>query len=526
MTTNYNLAGAIHRHGLHTPDAVAVAYKGQSVSYRGLSQRAARLAQELRRSEHWQGDDGQPPRVGILASRGIDACVALLGTCWAGATYVPIGLKLPEERMLTILSLCKLTAIVADADGAKLLSERLRAACPPVLICSANDAVREEIDVIAAAGEALLPDLADAPMPMAGSDLAYIIFTSGTTGVPKGVMISAAAARHYAQMISRLLDLRASDRALETCELTFDFSVHNMFSTWEAGAALHILPATVVMNAVKFVRNAQLTVWNSVPSLVGMLRQLKTLHPDSLESLRVTVFGGEALPEGTVAAWRVAAPNTAIFNLYGPTEATVFCLGQEVADDTPITAGRDFIAIGTPLPGNAAMIVDGNNEAVLGETPGELAVAGVQLADGYLNDPQMTAARFPTIHGKRWYLTGDLASVDAAGIFHCLGRIDNQVKVLGYRVELEEVDAHLRAVSGIDLVGAVAWPTVDGMARGIVGFLGARAVDSVQLIREIKTRLPAYMVPNQLIALETVPLNQSGKVDRQALRRLLDKDPA
>jgi D-alanine--poly(phosphoribitol) ligase subunit 1 len=163
MTTNYNLAGAIHRHGLHTPDAVAVAYKGQSVSYRELSQRAARLAQALRQSEHWQGDHGQPPRVGILASRGIDACVALLGTCWAGATYVPIGLKLPEERMLTILSLCELTAIVADADGAKLLSERLRAACPPVLICSANEPMHEEIDAIAAAGEAVLPGLADAP---------------------------------------------------------------------------------------------------------------------------------------------------------------------------------------------------------------------------------------------------------------------------------------------------------------------------------------------------------------------------
>jgi D-alanine--poly(phosphoribitol) ligase subunit 1 len=527
MTTNYNLAGAIHRHGLHTPDAVAVAYKGQSVSYRELAQRAARLAQALRQSEHWQGDDGQPPRVGILASRGIDACVALLGTCWAGATYVPIGLKLPEERMLTILSLCKLTAIVADADGAKLLSERLRAACPPVLICSANEPMHEEIDSHRSGrgGGAARASLT-LPHPWPAATLPISFSPRERPACPKGVMISAAAARHYAQMISRLLELRASDRALETCELTFDFSVHNMFSTWEAGAALHILPATVVMNAVKFARNAKLTVWNSVPSLVGMLRQLKTLHPDSLEDLRVTVFGGEALPESTVAAWRVAAPNTAIFNLYGPTEATVFCLGQEVADDTPITAGRDFIAIGTPLPGNAAMIVDGNNEAVLGETPGELAVAGVQLADGYLNDPQMTAARFPTINGKRWYLTGDLASVDAAGIFHCLGRIDNQVKVLGYRVELEEVDAHLRAVSGIDLVGAVAWPTVDGMARGIVGFLGARAVDSVQLIRDIKTRLPAYMVPNQLIALETVPLNQSGKVDRQALRRLLDKDPA
>jgi D-alanine--poly(phosphoribitol) ligase subunit 1 len=165
MTTNYNLAGAIHRHGLDTPDAVAVAYKGQSISYRELAQRAARLAQELRRSEHWQAYDGQPPRVGILASRGIDACVALLGTCWAGATYVPIGLKLPEERMLTILSLCKLTAIVADADGAKLLSERLRSACPPVLTCSANDVMREEIDSIAPAGKALLPTSLTLPRP-------------------------------------------------------------------------------------------------------------------------------------------------------------------------------------------------------------------------------------------------------------------------------------------------------------------------------------------------------------------------
>ena len=530
MSTNYNLASAIHRHGLQTPDAVAVAYKGQSVSYRELAERAARLAQELRQSEHWSADDGQPPRVGILASRGIDACVALLGACWAGASYVPIGLKLPEERILTILSLCKLTAIVADADGVKLLSERVRAACPPLVICAASDpdaalAKPGESPAAAPGGGSSSPQGLAAPEPMAAGDVAYIIFTSGTTGVPKGVMISAAAARHYAQMIARHLDLRATDRALETCELTFDFSVHNMFSTWEAGAALHILPATVVMNAVKFVRNAQLTVWNSVPSLVGMLRQVKTLHADSLKDLRVTVFGGEALPEGTVAAWRVAAPNTAIFNLYGPTEATVFCLGQAVEHDTAITAGRDFIAIGTPLPGNEAMIVDGHKQVLANGEAGELAVAGVQLADGYLNEPQLTAERFPTINGKRWYLTGDLASVDAAGTFHCLGRIDNQVKVLGYRVELEEIDAHLRAVSGIDLVGAVAWPTVDGMARGIVGFVAASSLDSVQVIRDLKARLPAYMVPNQLVALASMPLNQSGKVDRQALRKQLEQDP-
>ena len=163
------------------------------------------------------------------------------------------------------------------------------------------------------------------PAIMSASDTAYIIFTSGTTGIPKGVMISSGAARHYVTMITDYLGLKASDLALETCELSFDFSVHNMFSTWQVGASLYILPATTVMNAVKFARNSGLTVWNSVPSLGGMLRQLKALAPDSLAGLRITVFGGEQLPASTVAAWQVAAPNSAIVILYGPTEAKVFC---------------------------------------------------------------------------------------------------------------------------------------------------------------------------------------------------------
>ena len=131
---------------------------------------------------------------------------------------------------------------------------------------------------------------------MAPNDAAYIIFTSGTTGTPKGVVISVQAARHYCQTIQSVLGLKPSDRALETCDLSFDFSVHNMFSVWEAGGSLHILPATSVMNAVKFVRAQQLTVWNSVPSLAGMLRQIKALAAESMPNLRITVFGGEQLP--------------------------------------------------------------------------------------------------------------------------------------------------------------------------------------------------------------------------------------
>lgn len=523
MEINSNLACTIHRHSLSTPDAPAVVCRGQSLNYAEFASGANRIADCLRQSSHWQHPAGSPPRIGILASRGIDACVALMGACWAGATYVPIGLKLPEERILTLLSLCNLSAIIADAEGAKLLSERVLAACPPIVIhtdTAPTAPANAAVELIAL--DTLPPTSATEPALMAASDTAYIIFTSGTTGVPKGVMISAGAARHYMAMISKQLGLQASDRALETCELSFDFSVHNMFSTWEAGASLHILPATMVMNAVKFAQNSGLTVWNSVPSLAGMLRQIKALKPDSLSSLRLTVFGGEQLPEGAVEAWQSAAPNSTVFNLYGPTEATVFCLAQ--ATPLSITPGRGVVAIGAPLPGNEAAIFDTHGQAVADGTPGELAIAGVQLADGYHGAPELTAARFPTQDGKRWYLTGDLAIKDAAGTFHCLGRIDNQVKVMGYRVELEEVDAHLRVTSGADVVGSVAWPLVDGMAHGIVCFIGALTIDDAGVIADLKKRIPPYMVPSRVIALENMPLNQSGKVDRNALRQWLDRE--
>ena len=412
MKINANLANTIYRHSLNIPDAPAVVCRGQTLTYREFAGKAAQIAAVLCHSAAWQGPAGNPPRVGILASRGIDACVALMGACWAGATYVPIGLKLPEERILTLLSLCNLSAIIADEEGAKLLSEQVLAACPPIVIHTGKaptTPVNAVVNLIA------LDDLpttlaTESPTPpalMAASDTAYIIFTSGTTGVPKGVMISAGAARHYVAMITEKLGLQTSDRALETCELSFDFSVHNMFSTWEAGASLHILPATMVMNAVKFAQNSGLTVWNSVPSLAGMLRQIKALKPDSLSSLRLTVFGGEQLPEGAVTSWQSAAPNSTIFNLYGPTEATVFCLAQ--ATPLSITPGRAVVAIGEPLPGNEAAIFDAHGQTVADGTPGELAIAGVQLADGYLGTPELSAARFPVRDGKRWYLTGDLA---------------------------------------------------------------------------------------------------------------------
>ena len=530
MQKNYNLAYAIHRHSLSSPETTAIVSKGRSLSYRELAERAARLASCLTQNPDWPRQGGGIPRVGLLASRGVDACVALIGACWSGATYVPISMKQPEDRILGLFAQCGLSAIITDDEGAKLLSERLLAACPPLVIHTGQtplDARPGTNETVKRIDLADLPAVSPKePAHLKASDTAYIIFTSGTTGAPKGVMISAGCARHYATMVAKHLGLRANDRALETCELSFDFSVHNMFSTWQAGAALHILPASTVMNAVKFARNSGLTVWNSVPSLASMLRQVKALAPDSLATLRVTVFGGEQLPANTISAWQSAAPNSQIFNLYGPTEATVFCLGHSVAAHLQLAPGRDVISIGTPLPGNEAMIVDENDRPVVDGTSGELLIAGNQLADGYLEASELTARRFPSLNGKRWYRTGDLALRDVGGDFYCLGRLDNQVKIMGYRVELEEIDAHLRTVSGADVVGSIAWPLTDSGARGIVSFVHASGIDSEQVIDALKGRIPSYMLPSRVIALNEMPLNSNGKVNRHALRQLLEGSTA
>lgn len=508
MQNSDSLSTAIYRHACSTPHALAIVFNDQSLSYGDFARRAASLAAKLINHPNWRIPSDRPPRVGLLASRSIDACVALMGACWAGATYVPLSPKQPEERILAVIEQCGLEAIITDATGEAMLTPHLRSKCPPIVLPASQENHSEVLSQ---------------PVLMDSGDIAYIIFTSGSTGAPKGVMISLGAARHYIATIVSWLGLHADDRALETCELSFDFSVHNMFSTWEAGACLYILPAARVMNAVKFARTAELTVWNSVPSLVGMLRQLKALVPDSLPRLRLTVFGGEQLPAGAVDTWRQAAPQSAIVNLYGPTEATVFCLAQKVESPLPLAPGRDVVAIGLPLTGTQVRIIDPEGADVSPGTVGELLIGGEQLAVGYLGQAELTAQRFPVLGDERWYRSGDLAVQDKAGRFHCLGRIDNQVKVLGYRVELEEVDAHLRQVANVDLVGSVAWPVVDGMARGIVSFIGRESVDAEAITTAMLARIPSYMVPQRVIALEHLPLNASGKVDRRALVQHLER---
>ena len=231
---------------------------------------------------------------------------------------------------------------------------------------------------------------------------------------------------------------------------------------------------------------------------------------------------------GASLAWQAAAPGSVIDNLYGPTEATVDCAGQRVEPGaTPVvTPGRGVLAIGAPHPGTELAVLGPDRRPLPVGEAGELAIAGRQLTLGYLGAPAATAERFPVIDGKRWYLTGDIALEDAAGVFHHLGRADNQIKIQGHRVELEDIEAHARAVAGTDQVAAVAWPMEDGVARAIVCFVAQSELPAGRIREALRGRVPSYMVPAAVHEVAALPLNANGKLDRRALVARLEAGTA
>jgi D-alanine--poly(phosphoribitol) ligase subunit 1 len=278
-----------------------------------------------------------------------------------------------------------------------------------------------------------------------------------------------------------------------------------------------------LMGPSRFIRERQLTVWFSVPSVVAFMQDMKMLTAGAFPSLRYSAFCGEPLPATSVRAWQQACHNGVIDNIYGPTEATVACLSQRCSEPFVVTKERGTIAIGTPFHGTEVAIVDASCNFLASGDNGELALSGKQVAKGYFKDPQKTAARFPSINDKTWYLTGDLAYQDADGRFHHLGRTDNQVKVLGHRIELEDVEAHLREVCAADSVAAVAWPIANGSAEGIVAFVAGSSLSAAEVRERMQRRVPKYMVPTEVRFLPRLPVSASGKTDRKTLTAMLSE---
>ncbi|MET8944522.1 amino acid adenylation domain-containing protein [Streptomyces sp. NPDC004542] len=495
----------------HGDRRTALEVAGEHLTYAELDATAHRLAGEL-----VAGHGGVPSRVGLLAARSTAAYAGYLAVQRLGATVVPLNPSFPPARNATIARDARLDLVIAEEDAPG------HADLPvPVVRLSAQR--------MAALRTGAVPEL---PASTAGpDDLAYILFTSGSTGRPKGVPIAHRNVSAYLGHVIPRYELGPGARVSQTFDLTFDPSVYDMFAAWGSGATLVVPGRKDLLSPVRFVNRMRITHWNSVPSVASIALRLRALKPGSMPTLRWSLFCGEALMLTHAEAWRAAAPASTLENIYGPTEMTVtwteFRLPAR-GEDWPRPA-NGTVPIGTPYPGQEHLVVGEDGRPA---PDGELCVRGSQRFPGYL-DPADNIGRFLSFDGDRavpydgarpltaahWYRTGDRVTTLDGELVH-LGRLDHQLKIRGYRVELGEIESALLAQTGVveAVVAAVHGP--DGEVELAAVYTGSTR-DTEGLLARLRERLPAYMVPSSLTALDALPLNANGKVDRGALTALL-----
>lgn len=504
--------------------ALVIAEK--SYSYRELIEKAYQIADKL---GELKATDNKM-HVAILASRSFETYCAILAALFSGITYVILNPKLPKLRLLELLQLAKPAALIVDEKRLAMLEAELSGSCPPTIIAPhSKSCTIGECSIIGADQlNSSAPHFT--PADLSTAHPANIVFTSGSTGVPKGVLVSGSNLQHFVDWLVQRYPLSSNDRVSQFYEISFDAAALEFFLCWCNGATLYVVPEGELLQPANFIRRSAITVWISVPSVIAIMQRLNVLSENCFPNLKLSLLGGEALTLPIYQAWRAAAPQSVIENIYGPTEVTICCMAEQIPQVPRVTEGRDVVCIGKPPGATHAAIADEQGNFLAARSAGELCFCGPQVALGYLDNAQETASKFVQLKHQLygtgiWYRTGDLAYQDEQGWFYHLGRIGNQIKLMGQRIELEEVEAHLLRVSSAASAACVAWPMDDGLPQGIVAFVVGSKRSAEQIIQALKLVLPSYMLPARIIMKESLPLTLHGKVDRKALLAELNSEP-
>ncbi len=481
------------------PEATALVFEGQSLSYRDLHARARQLAHVLR-----ERGAGPSVLVGVCVERSLELVVALVGIMVSGAAYVPLDPSLPAER---------LSGMAKDADIKLLLTRHAEYA-------SRADAFSMQTQALFLDDMVWQPHEAVPPLAAVGSenDPAYVIFTSGSTGRPKGAMNA------HRGIVNRLLwmqeayALQPGERVPQKTPFSFDVSVWEFFWPLTVGATLVVARPDGHRDSaylVDLVQRERIDVMHFVPSMLRFF--LDEPGAPACERLRQVVCSGEALPLDLVERFFTLLPKTRLANLYGPTEAAVDVSAWECHPGEP----SGTVPIGAPIANTQLHVLDAHLRPLPIGTPGDLYIGGVQVGMGYTQRPDLTAERFipdPFRSGGRLYKTGDIARWRGDGALDYLGRSDHQVKVRGYRIELGEIENQMLALPGVQHAVAITREDQPGDLR-IVAYVttDGAALDSESLRDRLRQVLPDFMVPQNIVQLDAIPLLSSGKVDRRAL---------
>lgn len=466
------------------PNRLAVSDAVHELTYAELAVRSDTLAAELCRL-----GVGPARRVVIQLPPGTDLVVAIWAVLKTGAAYVPVDPATPGARRTALLDRVRPRVVITAGE-------------PPTGFAT--------VDVTVAYRA---PDRPPA-IRVDPADPAYILHTSGSTGVPKGVVLTHRNATAFVDWAVDEFQLDATDRIVGHAPAHFDLSVLDLFGAAKAGAALFPAPTPVRLfgaGLATFLEHVRATTLYCVPTALTMLSKAAT--PERLATLRRVLFAGEVCPPSTLRAMLELAPRARFANLFGPTETNV-CTFHDV---TPPYAELDALPIGRPIPGvTARVMATPKREAAVGE-PGELYVVGPTVAAGYWDDPEQTASRFISTTAGRAYRTGDVVVADGEGVLYFRGRVDRQVKTRGHRVELDEVETVLRAHPAVVDAVVSAVPDDTGSNRLVAVVLTRQPITAGQLRRGCAAELPGYAVPTAFRLVAEFPLTPNGKVDRAAL---------
>ncbi|MVN75097.1 amino acid adenylation domain-containing protein [Hymenobacter sp. HMF4947] len=470
------------------PNQVALSWLGQHCTYHELNEQADQLAARLQQQGVRVGDF-----VGLFMAKSVELYVGMLAVLKAGAAYVPLDLSFPADRV---------TYILGDCGARALLTHHALPAgfdtWPGLVIDLSLPAL------------ALPPRVV--PAAVGPDSIAYVIYTSGTTGLPKGVLIPHRSICHLVRAEQVLFQPTPQDRVVQGFSVAFDASLEELWLAWGAGGTLVPVPEETMKapDALpSFLVENQVTIFSTVPTLLSLL-------PAGIPTLRLLILGGEVCPPELLTKW--ASRQCRVVNTYGPTEATVVATAADFVPGQRLTIGR-------PLAGYEVLLLDQLGQLVPLGAAGELCIGGAALAAGYLNRPELSAAKFNTVSelqngfAGRLYRTGDLARFEIDGNIDFLGRIDTQVKIRGFRVELAEIESLLLQWPGIRNAAVALKEGADGVKK-LIAYL---ILDPNQLLDEkavrayLRERLAPYMLPAALVPLTAFPLLTSGKVDRKAL---------
>lgn len=513
------------------PDRIAVKDRRRRVTYRQLNEMSNALATAMK-------NRGLAPgaRVGIWLNKSVEAIVGVYGTLLAGGAYVPLDPTAPPRRVAHVIADCRPSCLLTTADRVHALLKETGGRLGTDLIVLVGDTQSEQTRGLATLtwDEAMRRggDLRQVCVRLAPDDLAYILYTSGSTGVPKGVMLTHRNACAFIDWAVSEFNLNTDDVLASHAPLHFDLSIFDIFGAAAAVGCLALIPESLQglgYGLDRFVAEEEVSVWYSVPSALRRMTSAANSNLLTGSHLRIVAFAGEVYQLRHLKALQVAVPSrTILYNLYGPTETNV-CTYHRICS---IDISDDALSgppIGRPCPYAKVVILDGDRVVPGddGEIVGELCIAGESVMVGYWDDAQGTAIGLiqPHGHDRQYYRTGDIVRRDRMGRYFFIGRRDDMVKVKGYRVEIGEVEAALSHHPEVEEAACVAVKdsSEELVLVGFAAMAAGSAVDETALRYYCREFLPHYMIPQEILVVSTLAHTSTGKIDRQALNAMAMK---